>query len=123
MPQNNWKTTDTTDIKNAQLVPMLCFLGGQYGDGSLLSESCVEICNMYLLGGVYLEHLASQASASWFDLFTNLNFPKKNFPRGLPPTHPFAGPDNGAHLAIPRFRGNFFYVFGTRNNNFRAWLR
>ena len=51
MPQNNWKTTDMTDIRNAQLVQMLFFLGGQYGEGSLFSDSCVEICNMYLLGG------------------------------------------------------------------------
>ena len=75
MPQNNWKTTDMTDVKNTQLVPMLFFLGGHYGDGSLLSESCVEICNMYLLGGVYLEHLALPAAASWFDLLISLEPP------------------------------------------------
>ena len=57
--------------------------------GMVLScESCIEICNMYLLGDVYLEHLTSQASASWFELLIDLNFLKKKFQGGSRPPTP-----------------------------------
>ena len=43
--------------------------------GMVLSCQNLAICNMYLLGGVYLEHLGLQASASWFGLLISLEPP------------------------------------------------